>query len=187
MPSNDTLSDDYVASLLAKDAKDSTIKFSSYGLGALLPKRPTTNAPKPNTRFLKNIIRETDNHNAALKVKEAEDARARLRKLKRDSRAATANGERGDDERSLKRQRIDHDDDEDPRTSEDGADTPKTPARMKGIPQAPGGNGTRSENGAIVVHTAGTIPSITKGRGATNIDTGTEYARTPALAPPEQS
>ena len=39
MPSHDTLSDDYVASLLAKDAKDRTIKYSSYGLGGLLPKR----------------------------------------------------------------------------------------------------------------------------------------------------
>ncbi len=39
MPSNDALSDDYVAGLLAKDAKDRTIKYSSLGLGALLPKR----------------------------------------------------------------------------------------------------------------------------------------------------
>lgn len=39
MPSGETLSDDYVASLLAKDAKESNIKYSSYGLGALLPKR----------------------------------------------------------------------------------------------------------------------------------------------------
>lgn len=39
MASDDKLSDDYVASLLAKDAKDRSIKYSSYGLGALLPKR----------------------------------------------------------------------------------------------------------------------------------------------------
>ena len=39
MPLNEKFSDDYVASLLAKDAKDRSIKYSSYGLGALLPKR----------------------------------------------------------------------------------------------------------------------------------------------------
>lgn len=42
MPSNDTLSDDYVASVLAKNAKDRSIKYSAYGLGALLPKRSAT-------------------------------------------------------------------------------------------------------------------------------------------------
>ncbi|KAL8775977.1 MAG: hypothetical protein Q9213_008421 [Squamulea squamosa] len=79
MPFSETLTDDYVAQLLAKDAKDRSIKYSSYGLQAILPKRPTTNAPKPNTRFLKNIIKETDNHNAALRAKEIADARLRLR------------------------------------------------------------------------------------------------------------
>ena len=33
------MSDDYVASLLAKDAKDSSIKYSALGLQALLPRR----------------------------------------------------------------------------------------------------------------------------------------------------
>ena len=44
--------------------------------------RATANAPKPNTRFLKNIIRETDSHNAALRAKEQEESRARLKKLR---------------------------------------------------------------------------------------------------------
>ncbi|KAL8905038.1 MAG: hypothetical protein Q9171_006827 [Xanthocarpia ochracea] len=66
MPSSEALTDDYVAQLLAKDAKDRTIKYSSYGLQAILPKRPTTNAPKPNTRFLKNIIKETDSFEASM-------------------------------------------------------------------------------------------------------------------------
>ncbi len=39
MPLNDHFSDDYVAKLLANDAKASTAKYSSYGLNALLPKR----------------------------------------------------------------------------------------------------------------------------------------------------
>jgi hypothetical protein len=32
-------SDEYIANLLAKDARDSSIKYSSMGLSALLPKR----------------------------------------------------------------------------------------------------------------------------------------------------
>ncbi len=39
MPLNHNLSDDYVAELLAKDAKSNTARYSSYGLNALLPKR----------------------------------------------------------------------------------------------------------------------------------------------------
>ena len=39
MPSEDYMSDDYVASLLAKDAKDGSIKYSALGLQALLPRR----------------------------------------------------------------------------------------------------------------------------------------------------
>ncbi|KAL8975220.1 MAG: hypothetical protein Q9197_000571, partial [Variospora fuerteventurae] len=79
MPSSEALTDDYLAQLLARDAKDKTIRYSGHGLQSLLPKRPTTNAPKPNTRFLKNIIKETDNHNAALRAKEHAEARARFR------------------------------------------------------------------------------------------------------------
>ena len=41
--------------------------------------RPTRAAPKPNTRFLKNIIRETNTHNAALKAKELEEVAERRR------------------------------------------------------------------------------------------------------------
>lgn len=39
MPAKDELSDDYVASLLAKDAKTSNGKYSMYGLQELLPRR----------------------------------------------------------------------------------------------------------------------------------------------------
>ncbi|KAL8627922.1 hypothetical protein Q9189_006373 [Teloschistes chrysophthalmus] len=76
MPSSEALTDEYLARLLAKDAHDH--RFTSHGLQVGLPKRPISNAPKPNTRFLKNIIKETDNHNAALKAKEVADARTPL-------------------------------------------------------------------------------------------------------------
>lgn len=38
-PTNDIKSDEYVAKLLAEDAKNSSIKYSSMGLSALLPER----------------------------------------------------------------------------------------------------------------------------------------------------
>ncbi|EON66278.1 hypothetical protein W97_05671 [Coniosporium apollinis CBS 100218] len=82
MPAEE-LSDDYVAELLKKDAKSSSSRYAVMGLGALLPRR-TGQAPKPNTRFLRNILRETDSHNAALLAKEAEDSRARLKALRKE-------------------------------------------------------------------------------------------------------
>ncbi|KAL8953993.1 MAG: hypothetical protein Q9222_000203 [Ikaeria aurantiellina] len=92
MPSSEALTDEYLAQLLAKDAKDKTIKYSSYGLQSLLPRRPTTNAPKPNTRFLKNIIKETDSHNAALRAKEVADARVRLQGINGNNTAKAQHG-----------------------------------------------------------------------------------------------
>ncbi|KZF20471.1 hypothetical protein L228DRAFT_285173 [Xylona heveae TC161] len=82
MSADTPFSDDYVANLLKKDARDSSVRYSALGLQAFLPQRPSSNAPKPNTRFLRNIIRDTDNHNAALLAKEAQEARARLRALR---------------------------------------------------------------------------------------------------------
>ncbi|KAF7509301.1 hypothetical protein GJ744_008195 [Endocarpon pusillum] len=81
-PSDDITSDEYVAKLLAEDARKSSIRYSSMGLTALLPKRATNSAPKPNTRFLQSILRETDSHNAALKKKEELEARLRLQNIK---------------------------------------------------------------------------------------------------------
>ncbi|MCJ1260996.1 hypothetical protein MMC22_000860 [Lobaria immixta] len=102
-------SDDYVANLLAKDAKSLTAKYSSSGLQTFLPKRPTTNAPKPNTRFLKNIIKETDSHNAALRTKEAQDAKARLRRLQSDrGRTSNSRKSRGEEDHHSKRRRLDN-------------------------------------------------------------------------------
>jgi hypothetical protein len=49
-------------------------------------------APKPNTNFLRNIIRQTDSHNASLLAKEAEESRLRLRQMNRDKARARADG-----------------------------------------------------------------------------------------------
>ncbi|KAL4912384.1 hypothetical protein BDW62DRAFT_194768 [Aspergillus aurantiobrunneus] len=75
-------SDDYVAQVLAKEALDSSKKYSALGMEAYMPTRPTGSAPKPNTRFLRHIIKETDNHNTALKRKEEREARERIRQLR---------------------------------------------------------------------------------------------------------
>ena len=39
MPTEDYMSDDYIASLMTKDARESSIKYSALGLQSLLPKR----------------------------------------------------------------------------------------------------------------------------------------------------
>ena len=43
--------------------------------------RLPTNKPKPNTRFLQNLVKETTSHNQALLAKEAHSSRARLDRL----------------------------------------------------------------------------------------------------------
>ncbi|KAF2786035.1 hypothetical protein K505DRAFT_422678 [Melanomma pulvis-pyrius CBS 109.77] len=76
--------DEYVAQLLKEDAKSTVKKYEMVGLDAFLPQRSRNGAPKPNTDFLRNIIRQTDNHNAALLAKEAEESRARLKEMNRE-------------------------------------------------------------------------------------------------------
>ena len=104
--------DAYVARLLAEDARKSSANYAAVGLSALLPKRPTNAAPRPNTKFLKSLMRETDSHNAALKRREEAEARRRLGRLRE---GATGNGGSGsrthasrdeDGERSAKRRRV---------------------------------------------------------------------------------
>ncbi|KAJ5288700.1 hypothetical protein N7478_001730 [Penicillium angulare] len=75
------MDDDYVAQVLAKEARESSQKYSSNGLSAFMPSKPTSNAPKPNTRFLRHLIKETDSHNTALKRKEEKEARERMQDL----------------------------------------------------------------------------------------------------------
>ncbi|KAK6366985.1 hypothetical protein LTS17_010536 [Exophiala oligosperma] len=83
--------DEYVAKLLAEDARQSSIKYASQGMSALLPKKTSGGSGlKPNTRFLKTLVREADSHNAALKKREEFEARARLRAIKDDRRRSEA-------------------------------------------------------------------------------------------------
>ncbi|PWY92888.1 hypothetical protein BO70DRAFT_358004 [Aspergillus heteromorphus CBS 117.55] len=108
----DPSNDDHVAELMAREARDSSLKYSARGLEAYMPKRPTGAAPKPNTRFLRHIIRETDNHNTALKRKEEREARERMRQLRaqassssHDARREQRRGHRTSDERGSRHER----------------------------------------------------------------------------------
>lgn len=86
--------DEYVAKLLAEDARKSSVKYATVGMSALVPKRPTGAAPKPNTRFLKALVRDVDTHNTALKQKEELEARSRLRNIRRDETSHESRRER---------------------------------------------------------------------------------------------
>ncbi|KAI8949824.1 hypothetical protein F4801DRAFT_386058 [Xylaria longipes] len=85
-PSHEILTDDYVAELLAKEANDCSLKYSAMGLDAFKSDKRPANQPKPNTRFLNNIIRDTNSHNRALLAKENAESRARLRDLEEADR-----------------------------------------------------------------------------------------------------
>lgn len=106
MAKADDFNDDYVANLLAEDARKTSQKYSTQGLSAFLPKRRSADAPKPNTRFLNNIVREADSHNAALKRREEMEAKRRLRELREENtrprkrlRTADTAGSRWDGDR----------------------------------------------------------------------------------------
>ena len=106
MPLEDDLNDDYVAKLLAADAKRTSSKYATQGLSAFLPRQNrAADAPKPNTRFLNNIVREADSHNAALKRKEELEARRRLRAL-RETVEPPAKRRRVDESDGSKRSRM---------------------------------------------------------------------------------
>lgn len=105
MPAGEALEDDYIVSLLKKDADEHKKRYSTVGNGPLLTSKRRPEAPKPNTRFLKNILRDTDNHNAALKAKEEEESRARLRDLRNEDRRGKRKMEEAGDGRAGKRVR----------------------------------------------------------------------------------
>ncbi|OAP59554.1 hypothetical protein AYL99_06852 [Fonsecaea erecta] len=127
--------DDYVAKLLVEDARKSSMRYASQGLSALLPKRPTGSAPKPNTRFLKTLVREADSHNAKLKEKEEFEARNRLRKI-RDAERVNRNSRREEDseeghERERKRRRLSDDTDDAKGSRRDKRDTVRISRRSR--------------------------------------------------------
>ncbi|KAI0487275.1 hypothetical protein F4859DRAFT_464336 [Xylaria cf. heliscus] len=97
-PSHEILTDDYVAELLANEANDCSLKYSAMGLDAFKSDKRPANQPKPNTRFLNNIIRDTNSHNRALLAKENAESQARLRDLEEADRR-----KRDEEERKARR------------------------------------------------------------------------------------
>ncbi|KAK1590686.1 uncharacterized protein LY79DRAFT_631964 [Colletotrichum navitas] len=81
MPNDNLLTDEYVAELLAKEADDCSLKYSSMGMDAFRTDKKPANMPKPNTRFLRHIIKDTNTHNKNLLAREATESRARLKDL----------------------------------------------------------------------------------------------------------
>ncbi|QPC69741.1 hypothetical protein HYE68_000493 [Fusarium pseudograminearum] len=80
---NELLTDDYVADLLSQEASDCSLKYSTMGMEAYSTNKKPANMMKPNTRFLRHIIKDTDHHNKALLAKEAAESKARLKDLER--------------------------------------------------------------------------------------------------------
>ncbi|KAG5979989.1 hypothetical protein E4U55_004519 [Claviceps digitariae] len=93
MSNNELLTDDYVAGLLAQDAKDCSLKYSAMGMEAFRDTKKPSAGLKPNTRFLRHIIRDTDAHNKALLAKETAESKARLSDLEHaeETRRRTSN------------------------------------------------------------------------------------------------
>ncbi|KAL1959645.1 hypothetical protein VTO42DRAFT_1680 [Malbranchea cinnamomea] len=109
--------DAYIAQLLAKDARETSIRYSALGIYAAAPKRPSDRVPRPNTRFLKHILRETDAHNANLKRKEEQEARERMRRLRRGATREHSYDRYSERERESKRRRVESPSEKDRRRS----------------------------------------------------------------------
>jgi hypothetical protein len=107
------LTDDAVAEILKREARAKPTDYSYVGLSSLPSKRPTTSlARKPNTKFLRGLLRETDSHNAALKAKEEREARARAQELRRHDSRLVDSRQRVDKHVS-KRRRVERHEDHD--------------------------------------------------------------------------
>ncbi|CRK23557.1 hypothetical protein BN1708_013726 [Verticillium longisporum] len=83
MPNDDILTDDYLAEVLAKEAADCSLRYSSVGLEAFRAEKKPANKLKPNKRFLQHIIKDTYRHNANLLAKETAESQARLKALEK--------------------------------------------------------------------------------------------------------
>lgn len=102
MPPVEALDDDYVIDLLKREAAVNKSRPGAAGFG-LLPgsEKRRAKIPKPNTRFLKNLVREADIHNASLKAKEDEERRVRFGRDLRDAKRKRegVNADTGKDKR----------------------------------------------------------------------------------------
>ncbi|KAK5114675.1 hypothetical protein LTR62_002248 [Meristemomyces frigidus] len=108
MPTTGTLkneedNDSYLISLLKRDASEAN--KNRYSTSGLVSRKRPKDAPKPNTRFLGNLVREVDSHNAALKAREEEESSVRLKRSRREECVGLESEK--DRDRGGKRVRID--------------------------------------------------------------------------------
>ncbi|KAG0989159.1 hypothetical protein G6F29_001207 [Rhizopus arrhizus] len=68
--------DKYVADLILKEAGEKKKRYEEIGIQAY---KPSTPKPRPNTKFLLNVMKATDSHNQIV-IKSSEENIARLRK-----------------------------------------------------------------------------------------------------------
>ncbi|KAL9552889.1 hypothetical protein MBANPS3_003563 [Mucor bainieri] len=105
--------DKYVADLILKEAEEKRKKYNQVGVKAYQPDTPPSNKPKPNTRFLLNMVKATDSHNqAVIKANEENVAKLRQERLERE-RKQREESRRKDDERRRSRHHRHHRDDDD--------------------------------------------------------------------------
>ncbi|KLO20125.1 hypothetical protein SCHPADRAFT_884876 [Schizopora paradoxa] len=93
--------DKAVADLILKEAKQKAERYLKDGVQAYLPdSEPDANLPRANKRFLKSIIRSTDEHNKAVLraqaevAQEAREERMEQERKERRARASEADAER---------------------------------------------------------------------------------------------
>ncbi|KAI8360861.1 hypothetical protein EDC96DRAFT_226967 [Choanephora cucurbitarum] len=79
--------DKYVADLILKEAEEKRKKYNAVGVKAY---QPEPQKPKPNTRFLLNVVKATDSHNqAVIRTNEQNVARWRRERLERERSGPT--------------------------------------------------------------------------------------------------
>ncbi|KAL0138519.1 hypothetical protein V8B55DRAFT_1361249 [Mucor lusitanicus] len=100
--------DKYVADLILKEAEEKRKKYNQVGVKAYQPDTPPINKPKPNTRFLLNMVKATDSHNqAVIRANEENVAKLRQERLERE-RKQREESRRKDDERRRSRHHRHH-------------------------------------------------------------------------------
>ncbi|KAI9257927.1 hypothetical protein BY458DRAFT_558084 [Sporodiniella umbellata] len=84
--------DEYVAKLLLREAQEKKKKYDEIGMQAYLPRTPK---PRPNTRFLLNVVKATDSHNHRSQAAKRRQWETRdEKKRRRRSPSPEAKGER---------------------------------------------------------------------------------------------
>ncbi|CEP18486.1 hypothetical protein [Parasitella parasitica] len=92
--------DKYVADLILKEAEEKRKKYDLVGVQAYKSNTPPSSKPKPNTRFLLNMVKATDSHNqAVIRANEKNVAKLRQERYERERKQRDESNRRKDDEK----------------------------------------------------------------------------------------